>query len=1412
MLRVNLLISVCEVLSQSKLLALDYGFRPQYVAHSGYCWGAQLRIVDNVIESTEIHVRVLASHRTYAVLAALLLAAVVFLNGLGTFHTDIKPEIYIRPWTMFTHYLSSWTSSPYLGSPNFNVGLAPVLLVLSGLRGIGLSPEFAFKTFHLLLLLLAAAGAARLFRALVPQSSSWMHLITAVLFVANPYTVTAGATLAIALPMAFLPWMLLCFAYALQRPTSWAWPALAGIAFFLMSGMNVAVVPLFSLLAIIPLVVALWREHGLTARSVFTVLFRSGLFVILLSMYWLVPAFVAMGTGSQIVEGSETLDGIAKVSSLPEVLRGLGLWPLYGSSSVGPWVPEHAVYLTSPFIVVLTMLWPTLGLLGLLWAKNRLRGFIVVSVLISTIVMVGVFPSESAPASPFGMLLREILSIPALSAFRTTNKIGAVLALALAFGVTAFVVYWIPRAWKKVPLRASITVLISTVFVAWTLPAFVGGLYISPLEIPSYWEEAAASIDRSDQPGTVLVLPGQVRPNFRWTEERPDDVTNSLLDRRAVIPETTPNASPAAVNFLSALDSAFQSGTSASDVVSGMARYLGAGQVLLRHDVVWENTGGARPAQTSRQVGSDPGLYGRENFGENGQNVLSPAMEDPFFFGEQFLPPLQVYDVQAPYKPVRALPLDRGLIVAGDGFAFPQMLSAKMLGSTPLVRYAQDVVSKDFVTALEQSERMVLTDTNMRRNVISNRLTAGHGQLLAERERLGATRTLGRNANDQTIREDEIVAVSTTKSGGVFFDLPYGSGNFAFDGDLATGWRFGDFGTGIGQSITATFDEPIEIDTVQIAQMKIGDVVIDELEVSAGSKKVTVKLPVSGVKKIEFGGVESKQLKVTVKSTTGDGFNFVGISEINVDGLRAEPVARLPLTFSDRWDALDAEGRQLFEKTPMDILMSRVANTDSTADDSETGLDRRLHLPDSRSFTVTGDVRVRGSVEGVYNTLDGYSSDIRAMSSGFYFNNSNLRASRAADNSAATAWVPGGGTRDSWWQIDSPERTIDGVTIVQEEQSVAGQRHKATQVEVLVDNQVVAESSIDYGSNRIDFDSPVRGSSVRVRIVGVKGEPSTVPPKFTRIDTGVMMDAPSRTADPCVTVATIDGRAITMKPVSEQLARSNESGTPWESCKSLAISAGEHRISQSAEFIIDNLVLKDRKRTTNRLRAAPVAEVLKDGDTRKQIRVQGATAGYAVVAGQGSNTNWRARVNGQDIGPAQTLNGYSSGWIIPKGKTAIIDMEYVPQRWSYLALLASGIGLLVALGLAWREFVRGELFIVTRPDPATNRTRPAWLTRPFFEGGLVAGAAVFGGFAGIAGAATFVGVQRWRTQSGSRWLYVGSATVFASIVVYLGVLWRNDLIGDVSADAIALSLWPHYVAVVGLVWVLAGVVWKSKKG
>ena len=148
-----------------------------------------------------------------------LLTLIVVGNSWGVFQTDIKPEVYLAPGEMLPRYLSAWSSSPYLGSPNLNVGLVPVLAVTALLRGIGLDAEMAFKIYHLLLWALAAWGTARLLRTLVPRAGRWAALIAGVAYIANPYAVAAGGTLAIALPMALLPigWELLWVHHLLRH-------------------------------------------------------------------------------------------------------------------------------------------------------------------------------------------------------------------------------------------------------------------------------------------------------------------------------------------------------------------------------------------------------------------------------------------------------------------------------------------------------------------------------------------------------------------------------------------------------------------------------------------------------------------------------------------------------------------------------------------------------------------------------------------------------------------------------------------------------------------------------------------------------------------------------------------------------------------------------------------------------------------------------------------------------------------------------------------------------------------------------------------------------------------------------------------------------------------------------------------
>src|SRR6185369_86337 len=169
------------------------------------------------------------------------------------------------------------------------------------------------------------------------------------------------------------------------------------------------------------------------------------------------PSVLALGAGATVVDNSETPQGISGPSSAAEVLRGLGLWPLYGSGGRGVWLPEFAGYLTSPVVVLASFALPVLAVAGALLVRGPLRRLGVGLLLVAVPIMVGLFPvAHPAP-------------------FRTTNKVGAVLVL----GVTLLVTGGVVAAWRRWPgrgPRAAVAATVALVLAGSTLPAWTGHL------------------------------------------------------------------------------------------------------------------------------------------------------------------------------------------------------------------------------------------------------------------------------------------------------------------------------------------------------------------------------------------------------------------------------------------------------------------------------------------------------------------------------------------------------------------------------------------------------------------------------------------------------------------------------------------------------------------------------------------------------------------------------------------------------------------------------------------------------------------------------------------------------------------------------------------------------------------------
>lgn len=1375
--------------------------------------------------------------------ALLVLAIVVFANSYGHFHTDIKPEVYVAPREMLLQYLSSWSSTPYLGAANFNVGLVPVLVCTTLLRAVGLSPELTFKVFHLVLWVLGASGAGRLLRELVPRVGHWSVLATGVAFLANPYTITGGSTLAIALPMCLLPWLLLCFLRALRSPSSWAWPAAAGLAFFAMSGMNVAVVPLFQLLMAIPLLLVVRHAWGLAWARVAKVVGKCALFVAGLSLYWLIPSVAAQGTGAQVVRGSETIEGIAKVSSFLEVLRGLGMWTLYGRSDAGPWLPQYAIYITVAIVVVVSALWPALSLLALRWTPPVLTRFAALSIALAAVIMVGLFPGDAS--SPAGWLMGWVFeNVPGTVAFRTTNKIGAVLVLAFSL-LLGYAVSRLGPLIRAVPGVASVAAGTAFALVLlWAAPAFTNNLYISEFDVPEYWQEAADTVNAGPETSRVLLLPGQIRPFYRWSQERPDDVTNSLLTRDAVIPETTSSTSAGGGNLLNALDDTLQTDAPYPNAVSTYARYLGVDQILLRHDTVWEDAGGARPAITSRVLARDPGLFGEKNFGGAGQNGMPPTIE-PESFEEALLSPVQLYAVKEPEPTVRVQPVRGSLVVAGDAWSVPPLAREGLLEGTPLLRYASDLPEGVLASDLERVGRLVLTDTNRRRESVTNRLTAGNGPLLEASDEVTLGRALGA-PDDQTVLRRSGIRVTATDEGAAFFDMPNAVPENAADGDPRSAWLFGDFRRAPGTTLEMELPTEHTLGEVTVDQNILGPVSIDEIEIEAGGRADTASFGGTSSATLDLGGVSADRVTLTVRSIEGDGFNLVGISEVDL-GIddTARRTARLPLSLDAAYGALTPQERQRFGEVPLDVHMTRVFGTTSLTDDAELDLRRDFTLPDDRSFRAKAWVRLLGGWEHTYDRLEGYRGADRYRSSGVFFNSASARASRAADGEDSTAWVPDSNMDGAWWEVRSDDpRTFETVRIEQRDgiDTDRDQTRFAQEVEISVDGTVVGRGAVGPGARTVTLDEPARGRTLRVSVVRTTAKAEeTANARFTTIDAGPTMSTDGPPA--CVPVATVDGEPLMMRPGPDAgVALADSNGAPWVACDDLDLAWGEHELRPVDGIQVDSVALRDRQGLEDEPTVpAPTAQVEPGPGGQATVRAGASSSPYAVVLGQGYDSRWQATVDGEDIGPPVQLDGYSVGWIIDNpGEPHEVSIRFGPQRVATIAALLSSTVLLVAGYLIGSALLarrrrgrepRPEAQVGGRPPVATTTEEAADVLTPesvtdatpghapiaeqassdrrsVLQWLLIVGVSFFAvGPPGLVASVLAWALTQLRGVRAVRLIDLGSTLVVVAAIVFVSGPGRTG--GIVDADAIAASMWPHWLAGAGLVLAVIGALRRS---
>jgi len=1239
----------------------------------------------------------------FAVLAALL-AAVVFANDWGVLAFDTKPELYEAPWRTLARELQTWRAGPHLGQPNYHLGFAPVVAVVAALRSLGAEPWVAARVLRLALLLLAAWGTARFVDRLAGgRADPVARVVAATVAVANPYVVVSGSTLPVLLPYAFLPWLLAAFVDAVRDPRAWRPPARFALAFFAAGGMNAGVVPLFQLLALPALAASLCLAERRRPAAAVTATLRCGLLAAAVSLYWLVPTVLAAGAGEAVAANTERPDAVALTSSWSESIRGLGMWTMYGQGVGRLPTSSFAAYLTNPAVIAATWALPAAAVLGAALSRARARLAPALLLAVAVPVMVGLHPPASS--TPFGRALAwAFAEVPGAIAFRTTNKAGALWALAIAVlaGLGAAAAAARP-GWT----RAGVAVGGVAVLVGATAPAWTGDLHPTTLTVPAYWREAAAEVDAGDRATRVLFLPGQSLARYRWGHEGVDDLDGVLFDREVVWRPTVPAGSRAAANALAALDVRLNDGGLPPGALSAFARYLGAGEVLVRHDTEWERVGAARPAVLDAAVAAEPGLVPAGSYGPPGSTTVAPpgggslVRPDP---AEAALPPLRRLAVADPRPVVRAEPAAGTLLVGGDGFAVPALGRAGLLDGAPPFRYLGDLDAPGLAAALADGGRVVLTDSNRRRTWDVHQAGRAHSPTLAAEDPLdpATSRTLFVDPDAQTVARAVGGTVSATASGSPFAPTPGGAPALAFDGDPSTAWTFGGFGTADGQSVTLRLPAPAVVSRLTLDPTREAGVRIAAVRVTLGRRSVDRRLPGDGAVTLDLPPTRTDTLRVEVTETRGAGQNPVGFREIAVPGVRVDTVARLPRTLAVLAAQLDSPGRAALAAAPLDVLLTREAGErDDPGDDEERRLDREVELPAPRTFTATGVAAAGpGLPDAALDRLAGADGPVRAVASSRRDGDVARRAAAALDGDAATGWEPDPAEAEPWLEVRFPAQPVTGVRL---DQAAAG---GIAEVTITAGDAPPVRAALAPGSTDVALPE-VTADRLRITVVrraGLPGEPERAV-RLDEVAVGDLRIAPPDpgAALPCVPAYRAGGALRSIRLAGTWAELEAGAPLPFTGCDGpVGLGAGATRLRAEDGWLVDALDLRGEgaARTPG---PAPAVQVDRPAPTAMTVRAGAATGSWWLVSGQAYDDRWTATLDGRDLGPPVLLDGYAAAWRVDAQDGGRIEVRYAPQRAAEVTRAASALALAACAALALRPAAAPPPW--RRPRPAATRRR-----------------------------------------------------------------------------------------------------------
>ena len=1242
-------------------------------------------------------------HRLRLLAGCLLLAAIVFNTAPGQLIPETKLDMAVNPLGFLERAAHLWDAAYFGHLQNQAYGyffpMGPFYVAL-GWLGV---PAWAIQRLWMTLVLCAAfLGVVRLAGALRIGTSA-TRILAGLAYALAPHALALiGFNSSEFQPSAVLPWILLPLVYGARgRLGPRRAAALSAVAFLFAGGVN-AVAELAVL--VVPGLYLLTRSGG---RPKWTLLAWWLGCVAAVSMWWLVPLLLLGRYIFSFLPFIEDAAATTGVTSLLNTLRGTSSWLAHLPQDGRAWLPAAFEQSTRPWLIAATAAVAALGLAGLVRRSTPERAFLALSVLAGVVIVTAGHPGPLA--FPWDEQVRAALD-GVLAPFRNLHKFDALIRLPLALGLAALPVRR-PRAWperrpgrrpdeppgrraagRRVPgtVRPGLAALGAAAVALSVLPVATAG--VTPPgpfpDLPSYWRDAAAWLNRNAGHHMVLAVPGSKRGEYRWG--RPlDEPMQMLLTVRWATHSNVPWGSAGLARLLQAIDERFANGTGSAGLTRTLAR-IGVRYLLVRNDLARETLGTAWPARVHQALQDSDGLRRVAEFGpfvgEPSGGVASGWFDQPYRA-------LEVYEVPDPAPVAEVLPADAAVRATGA----PEGVLA-MAENGVLADDAPVLLGDDPGAAQTPDARTVVTDTLRRRDLIFGDVRrAASATLPAGRdgERTPDLRDPAWSAAEATARYLGVAEITASSSAADVTALPDrrepGRQPYAaFDGDPRTSWRSDGWGGPVGQWLQVRFTAPTRLPYLTIAfEQGLLDAPVAEIavETDAGVRRAAVRRT-DEPQRFDVPAGETTRLRIRVtkvaRTVGGNVLGRVGITEVGLPGVRAERTIVVPGVPGGR--AVDT------------VLLTEQGSAPACMRGSSVwACSERLRILGEdgngfdRSFPVTGTERRTVTGRAVLTDPD-YATRATTLPKVFPHVTA---SSTAADHPAALGRSAlDGDPHTVWYARPGDRRPALDIDL--------GRRHRLSEIRLLFPDSHLGKPPVKVtirtdthavqawvGGDgwisfpemtarrlRIEFTAaasrPVEVTDITIPGVPALGSPGELPVRLP-CGFGPTLVIGGRTVPTRIVDGTLDD-VLNGRPLG------------YAACDEVRLSPGTARVTAAATdpFRIRSVVLSRDAETSATSATSEASEAVRArparidawGPQERRLRVATAETAYLVV-NENHNAGWQAYLDGTRLTPAR-LDGWRQAWVLPAGASGTVELRYAPGP-SYRAALLGGLGLALAV-------------------------------------------------------------------------------------------------------------------------------------